>query len=262
MPRACARWSRSSTRPTPGARAGPGAARRASVARATFRFAVPQAAQREFFGNAEYARLFDASVERLRSLGGEAIEVDITPLLEAARLLYEGPWVAERYLATESLLISQSRAPCSRSRAASSRLARRRGRRDAFRAQYRLKELIREARAHLGERPMCCCCPPPARTYRIAEIEAEPIALNSRLGTYTNFVNLMDLAAVAVPAGFTGARPALRRLAHRAGLERRRNCWRSPRACSAPRSTPWAPRRCRCHPPNRSTDRCPRASST
>ena len=106
----------------------PGMAPRAGFGRApSFRFAVPMPAQREFFGNAEYARLFDASIERLRGLGGEAVEVDITPLLAAARLLYEGPWVAERYLATESLSVA-SPAPCSRSRAASSRPARRRGR--------------------------------------------------------------------------------------------------------------------------------------
>ncbi len=57
-----------------------------------------------------YAQLFDESIERLRGLGGEAIEVDITPLLEAARLLYEGPWVAERYLATAAVLESQPEA--------------------------------------------------------------------------------------------------------------------------------------------------------
>ncbi len=71
--------------------------------------------------------------------------------------------------------------------------------------------------------------------YRIAESEADPIALNSTLGRYTNFVNLMDLAAVAVPAGFTPAGPALRRLADRARLERRRSAGAGRRACSAPR---------------------------
>ena len=85
----------------------PGRARRhaAGIGRApSFRFAVPAPAQREFFGNERYARLFDDSIGRLRSLGGEPIEVDITPLLEAARLLYGAPWLAERYLATAAVL--------------------------------------------------------------------------------------------------------------------------------------------------------------
>jgi hypothetical protein len=50
------------------------------------------------------------AAQRLRNLGGEALEVDIEPLLEAARLLYEGPWVAERYLATEALLTTRPEA--------------------------------------------------------------------------------------------------------------------------------------------------------
>ena len=86
------------------------AARRAGASAAHSRFGVPRAAQLEFFGNAEYARLFDASVAApARRSAAKRREVDIAPLLEAARLLYEGPWVAERYLATESLLQHASR---------------------------------------------------------------------------------------------------------------------------------------------------------
>ena len=182
----------------------PGMAPRAGFGHApSFRFAVPSPAQREFFGNAEYAQLFDASIDRLRALGGEALEVDITPLLAAARLLYEGPWVAERYLATESL-ITQPGAMLEVTRRIIEAGAAPRAT-DCFRAQYRLKELIREARP-IWASAAVLLLPTAGTHFRIAEIEAEPIALNSRLGTYTNFVNLMDLAAVAVPAGFTSAR--------------------------------------------------------
>ena len=124
---------------------------------------MPRAAQLEFFGNAAYAKLFDASVQRLRDLGGEACEVDIEPLLETARLLYEGPWVAERYLATESLLTSQPDAMLEVTRQIISGGANPKAL-DAFRAQYRLKDLIRAGAADLGDRAMCCCCRRPALT--------------------------------------------------------------------------------------------------
>jgi allophanate hydrolase len=167
-----------------------------------FRFGVPRG-QLEFFGNDAYARLFIEEVSRLEALGGAPHEVDITPLLDAARLLYEGPWVAERYLATESLLASDPAAmlPVTRGIIQGGAVPRAL---DAFRASYRLQELKRAA-APLWEACDLLLLPTAATHYRIAEVEADPVALNSNLGRYTNFVNLMDLAAVAVPAGFTPA---------------------------------------------------------
>jgi allophanate hydrolase len=169
----------------------------------SFRVAVPRASQLEFFGNTAYEVLFGESVARLQSLGGQPIEVDIQPLLDAARLLYEGPWVAERYLATQSLLESKPEAMIEVTRriiqggAAPSA-------RDAFRAQYRLKELVRLAQP-IWDAADVLLLPTAGTHYRIAEETADPIRLNSNLGRYTNFVNLMDLAAVAVPSGFTPA---------------------------------------------------------
>ena len=168
-----------------------------------FRFGVPRASQLEFFGNAEYARLFEASVQRMRELGGSACEIDIEPLLDAARLLYEGPWVAERYLATESLMASQPEALLEVTRRIIAGGAAPTAR-DAFRSQYRLKELTRAA-LPIWQAIEVLLLPTAGTHYRIEEIEADPIRLNSNLGRYTNFVNLMDLAAVAVPAGFTSA---------------------------------------------------------
>jgi allophanate hydrolase len=167
----------------------------------TFRFAVPQPAQLEFFGNCAYATLFAESVQRLKTLGGEAVEYDIEPLLETARLLYEGPWVAERYLATEPLLDKDPAAMFEVTRRIISAGASLKAI-EAFRAQYRLKELIRRAEP-LWAGADVLLLPTAGTHYRIDEEIADPIRLNSTLGRYTNFVNLMDLAAVAVPAGFT-----------------------------------------------------------
>jgi allophanate hydrolase len=166
-----------------------------------FHFAVPRAGQLEFFGNTDYAALFATSLQRLQQLGGEPHEVDIEPLLETARLLYEGPWVAERYLATESLLNSNPEAMFEVTRGIISKGSQPVAL-DAFRALYKLKTLTRQSQA-IWERAQVLLLPTAGTHYRIAEEQAEPVRLNSNLGRYTNFVNLMDLAAVAVPAGFT-----------------------------------------------------------
>lgn len=165
-----------------------------------FRFGVPRASQLEFFGDAEYARLFAAATARLESLGGRRVEIDFEPFLATARLLYEGPWVAERYCAIGDFLERQpdSLYPVTRQIISGGRNP---TAADAFRAQHRLMELRRAAaRAWLE---MDVLVTPTAGTiYRIDAVEADPIRLNSSLGYYTNFVNLLDLAALAVPAGF------------------------------------------------------------
>jgi allophanate hydrolase len=167
---------------------------------ASFRFGVPRAQQLEFFGDDEYRRLFAESVSRLEALGGSRVEVDFEPFLAAARLLYEGPWVAERYCAVGDFLERQPQSvyPVTREIISSGRKA---SAIDAFRSQYRLMQLRRAAEQTW--RLVDVLVTPTAGTiYRIAALEADPIQLNSNLGYYTNFVNLLDLAAVAVPAGF------------------------------------------------------------
>jgi allophanate hydrolase len=154
----------------------------------------------EFFGDVQSERLFGDAVTRLQRLGGEAVPLDFAPFSEAARLLYEGPWVAERFAAIEPFIQAHPDALLEVTRriigpAAGLRAV------DAFKAQYRLAALKRRAdEALLG---LDCVLTPTAPTiYTIAQVAADPIGLNSRLGTYTNFMNLLDLAAVAVPAGF------------------------------------------------------------
>ena len=171
-----------------------------------FRFGLPRSQQLEFFGNTEFARLFDAAIARLRSLGGEPVEIDLEPFTEVARLLYEGPWLAERFLVIESLLRSSPEAihPVTRGIIeGGARLSAA----EAFRAQYRLQTL-RRACEQAWRQIDVLVTPTAGTTYRIAEIEADPVRLNTNLGLYTNFANLLDLAAVSVPAGFAaGPRP-------------------------------------------------------
>jgi allophanate hydrolase len=163
--------------------------------------AVPLKSQLEFFGNEEYALLFEAAVDRALQAGCTVREVDIEPLLQAARLLYEGPWVAERYLATRVLLESRPESLHAVTRAIIE-AGRNATALDAFAAQYRLADLRAAARP-MWEGVDALLLPTAGTHYRIDEEQADPIRLNSNLGRYTNFVNLMDLAAVAVPAGFT-----------------------------------------------------------
>ncbi|MGM9424686.1 allophanate hydrolase [Hydrogenophaga sp. MI9] len=165
-----------------------------------FRFGVPRPQDLNFFGNDAAIALFAQSIERLHALGGTAVEIDLTPFLDAARLLYEGPWVAERYVAIKDFIEAQPEAvfPPVRSiiEGGKAKTAA-----DAFAASYKLKALKRVCDAVWND--IDCLLTPTAGTiYRIADMQADPIRLNSNLGYYTNFMNLLDYAAVAVPAGF------------------------------------------------------------
>ena len=165
-----------------------------------FRFAVPRREQREFFGDGEAEALYEASVRALESLGGTAAEFDWTPFQEAAALLYSGPWVAERLAAIEGFFAAHAEEmdPAVRriiGGAASFSAA------DAYNAQYRLEDLRRRTEAVWREADVLLL-PTTGTTYTLAAVAADPIALNTNLGFYTNFVNLLDLAAVALPAGF------------------------------------------------------------
>lgn len=167
---------------------------------ASFVFGVPRSGQLQFFGNAEAERLFRDAVARLRELGGVAIEIDLAPFLEAARLLYDGPWVAERYVAIKDFFDAHADkvfAPVRKILGDAGRYSAA----DAFAGQYRLRALKRQA-DKVWETVDCLVTPTAGTIYTIAEMQADPIRLNSNLGYYTNFMNLFDYAAVSVPAGF------------------------------------------------------------
>lgn len=165
-----------------------------------FRFAVPDSAELWFDGDSEAQRLFQASAEALATAGGTPVTVSIEPLLEAARLLYEGPWIAERHAALGSFLEQHPEAVdpvvAGVIGAAAGYTAA-----DAYRAFYRLRELRRQAAA-IWRRADVLLVPTTPTIYTIDAVLAEPVALNTRLGHYTNFLNLMDLCGLSVPAGF------------------------------------------------------------
>jgi allophanate hydrolase len=162
------------------------------------RLGVPMPGQRLFFGDQASAAAYDAALARFARLGAVLVEFDIEPFYQAARLLYEGPWVAERYLATRALIASAPQAmhPVTRQiiLAGTHRSAA-----DTFAAFYELEEL-RRVRDHVFHSIDAMALPTVPTVYTVEQVLADPIALNSRLGTYTNFVNLLDLCALAVPA--------------------------------------------------------------
>jgi len=142
---------------------------------------------------------FDALlIDGVAALGASLVEFDLEPLYETARLLYEGPWVAERYLVIRDLLASSPDAihPVTREiTIAGARLSAA----DTFAALYRLQVLRKiSERAFAGIDALVLPTAPTA--YSTAQVLANPVELNSRLGTYTNFVNLLDLCGLALPA--------------------------------------------------------------
>jgi allophanate hydrolase len=162
------------------------------------RLGVPLPGQRRFFGDTHCAQAYEAALARFMSLRAALVEIDMEPFYRAGRLLYEGPWVAERYIAARSVVESapQSMHPVTRQIILGGA---RHSAIDAFAAFYELKELRRLCERAL--RPIdALALPTIPRAYAIDEVLADPIELNSRLGTYTNFVNLLDLCALAVPA--------------------------------------------------------------
>jgi allophanate hydrolase len=162
------------------------------------RLGVPRNGQLIFFGDRAAEKAYDAAIKRWTQLGATPVEFDLEPFYEAAQLLYEGPWVAERYLVIRDLLASAPDAihPVTREiTAAGARLTAA----DTFASLYRLQALRRAAErafAHFDAMVL----PTAPTVYSTAQVLANPIELNSRLGTYTNFVNLLDLCGLALPA--------------------------------------------------------------
>jgi allophanate hydrolase len=158
-------------------------------------------AELEFFGNAAYAELFAAAVERLAPLGVEVKRVALDPFLATARLLYGGPWVAERYAAVGAFIEEQPAAvhPVVKEIILGGKSP---SAADAFRGSYELAELRRRA-AHVFREIDLLLLPTTPTHPTIEAVLAKPIEENTKLGRYTNFMNLLDLAGVAVPAGFT-----------------------------------------------------------
>lgn len=164
-----------------------------------FTVAVPDAGSREFFGDAAQAASFEVSLARLEDLGGQILEIDFAPFYDVARMLYDGAWVAERMTVVEELMRRNPSAlhpVTARIIGAADTLSAA----DAFRGIYRLAHLRRQAEALMAEADLLCV-PTIPTFYGVADLEVDPVGPNSRLGTYTNFVNLMDMCGIAVPTG-------------------------------------------------------------
>ena len=162
------------------------------------RLGVPMPGHRLFFGDRASEAAYQAALEKFAALGAKIVEFDIEPFYAAARLLYEGPWVAERYLAVRALIASspESLHPVTRQvllAGAHGTAA------EAFAAFYQL-EALRGVRDHTFRAIDAMVLPTAPTIYTVEQVLADPIGLNSRLGTYTNFVNLLDMCGLAVPA--------------------------------------------------------------
>lgn len=163
---------------------------------AAFRFGLPSALN--FFGDAQSQAAFERAIEQLRALGGTPVEIDYAPLANAAALLYDSALVAERYAAVraffdahEAEVVAPVRGILAQGRGYSAA--------DFVDARTRLHALGQRAAAMWSDIDVLLVPTAPAH-YTIEAMQADPVALNRNLGEYTNFVNLLDYAAISVPA--------------------------------------------------------------
>ncbi len=165
-----------------------------------FRFGVPQPL--EFFGDVAYARLYAEAVKRLQAMGGTAVEFDYAPFSEAAQLLYNGPWIAERTASIGAFLEETHEGagvwPETRQIILGGREY---SAVDAFEGRYELAELQARAAAEMNGLDFLAL-PTAGTIYTVAQLRHEPLLYNSHLGHYTNFVNFFGLSALALPFGF------------------------------------------------------------
>jgi allophanate hydrolase len=180
------------------------AGQQTSWPREGFRFGIPSGDSLRFFGKEDFASAFEKAVHSLEALGGRCVSISYELFDNAAQLLYSGPWVAERFAAIKSFLATNPNAlhPVTARivKGAESLTAV-----ETFEAIYKLAEIRRATEAEWKHMDFMLLPTAPTH-YTHDEVTADPIGTNTNLGYYTNFVNLLDLAAVAVPAGTAGDR--------------------------------------------------------
>ena len=171
-----------------------------ALPKGAFRFGVLAEADRSFDGDREKAALYAQAIQRCQAMGGTAVELDYAPLRETAELLYNGPFVAERLAAIEPFYDAHHDA-MDPAVAGIIGGARRYSASDVFRAVYR-QHSLRQVAAQMWEQFDVMLLPTMPRLVSKEEVRADPVGANSLHGVYTNFVNLLDMSACAVPSGF------------------------------------------------------------
>jgi allophanate hydrolase len=163
---------------------------------------VPAKADLKFFGDAQMQAGFEASLAMLETLGCKLVEVPFGDFYATANLLYEGAWVAERYAAIEGFMKDNEAAlhPVTRQIIGG---ARKLSAADAFRGLYALQAYKAKLAPVIASVDLFCVPTAPTH-YTLSAVLADPVVTNSRLGTYTNFVNLLDMCGMAVPTGKRG----------------------------------------------------------
>ncbi len=162
-----------------------------------FRVGVPSQQSIQFFGDDIQSASFNDSINELVKLGAEIVEIDFSLFYQIADLLYQGAWVAERYTVIEKLLKTSADSIHPTTRQVIQKAENISGA-DVFRDLYQLQELKAQARPILQDVDMLCV-PSIPTFYSVSDLQADPVGPNSRFGTYTNFVNLLDLCGIAVP---------------------------------------------------------------
>jgi allophanate hydrolase len=146
---------------------------------------------------------FDAAVQVLTNAGARIVTIDMAPFLAAAKLLYDGALVSERYAAVGEFIDAHPDATIDPTV----------GRIIAGARDVPAHRLVRDRREVARLRAVAMAAldgvdalvvPTAPMHPRIDEVAADPIGVNSRMGTYTNFCNLFDMCGVSVPAGVAG----------------------------------------------------------
>ncbi len=167
----------------------------------TVKLAIPYKNHLQFFGDETSEAAFYTAVEKWRAFGASVEEIDFSPFLDAAKLLYEGPWITERYIATKKLIdnapdtihpVVRSIIEPGISLSAEA----------AFNAQYRL-QMLKKLTDRIFDHVDLLLTPTAGCNYTISALLDNPVELNSNLGYYTNFMNLLDYSAIALPYGLS-----------------------------------------------------------